>query len=208
MNNAKIQLSPYELELVTNADVILTKNSIIAKVYELFGHLAAKMKRQIHGNPAGFDKEVSDISPKISKGENYMGLPYVMLDYPRYFEKENILAVRTMFWWGNFFSVGLHLKGKYKLHCEEAIKNGYSLLKQNNCHISISADEWQHHFGPDNYVSVHSLESEQFNDVITAKDFIKIASMLPVAQWGNAEKFILDNFTRFVKFPKRQFPKR
>jgi hypothetical protein len=208
MNDTKIQLSPYELELVTNADVILTKNSIIAKVYELFGLLAAEMQRQIHDNPAGFDKEVSNISPKISKGENYKGLPYVMLDYPRYFEKENILAVRTMFWWGNFFSVSLHLKGKYKLCCEEAIKDGYSLLKQHDCHISISADEWQHHFGPDNYVPVHSLKSKQFNEVIAAKDFVKIAAVLPVAKWGNAEEFILDNFIRLVKFPKRQFPKR
>ena len=51
-------------------------------------------------------------SAKISKGEN-MGLPWVMLDYPRLFGQEDVLAIRTMFWWGHCFSVTLHLKGRY-----------------------------------------------------------------------------------------------
>ena len=50
-------------------------------------------------------------TPKIAKGENYLQLPYVLLDYPRCFDKENIFAIRTMFWWGNFFSITLHLSG-------------------------------------------------------------------------------------------------
>ena len=53
-------------------------------------------------------------SPKISKGENYRGLPYVMLDYPRLFGREEVLAIRTFFWWGHGFSVTLHLKGGYR----------------------------------------------------------------------------------------------
>ena len=58
-------------------------------------------------------EEVLIQSPKISRGENYNGLPYVMLDYPRCFGKEDVFAMRTMFWWGNFFSITWHLKGKY-----------------------------------------------------------------------------------------------
>ena len=32
---------------------------------------------------------------------------------PAVFSKENIFAIRTMFWWGNFFSISLHVSGKY-----------------------------------------------------------------------------------------------
>ena len=44
MNGAKIQLSPDELLLVQNGQWILTKNTIIQKVYHLFGSLAEEMK--------------------------------------------------------------------------------------------------------------------------------------------------------------------
>ena len=40
MDKAKIRLSPEEMELVTNADWILTKKAIIAKSKAIIGRLA------------------------------------------------------------------------------------------------------------------------------------------------------------------------
>ena len=37
-----------------------------------------------------------------------------MLDYPALFKKDEIFALRTMFWWGNFMSITLLLSGGYK----------------------------------------------------------------------------------------------
>jgi len=54
------------------------------------------------------------VSPKISRGENYLGLPYLVLDYPRLFRPDAVLAIRTFFWWGHFFSSTLQLSGGYK----------------------------------------------------------------------------------------------
>src|SRR5580700_4684754 len=103
MDEAKIRLSVEELELVENAEWILTKNRIIDKVQNLFGILAVKMKTELE--TISLPDEPLQTNPKISKGENYNGLPYVILDYPRLFSKENVFAIRTMFWWGNYFSV-------------------------------------------------------------------------------------------------------
>ena len=57
--------------------------------------------------------QVWQISPKISKGEAYRGLPWLMLDYPRYFGKEGHLSIRVFFWWGNFIAIYLHSSGVY-----------------------------------------------------------------------------------------------
>ena len=38
-DQAKVSLSGFELQLVTDANIILTKNNIIKKVVELFGQL-------------------------------------------------------------------------------------------------------------------------------------------------------------------------
>ena len=89
MNVAKIQLSAEELSLVQNAGWLLTKNTIIEKVYALFGDIAhlslsrfSGMRDNLNANPAILLSEVLIPSPKISRGENYGGLPWVMLDYP------------------------------------------------------------------------------------------------------------------------------
>ena len=70
-------------------------------------------------------KKSLNSSPKISKGENYKGLPWLVLDYPRYFNKEDIFAIRTLFWWGNFFSITLHISGKYKMRYEKKIIDSF-----------------------------------------------------------------------------------
>src|SRR5438105_15186190 len=126
MDRAKIRLSSKEMELVTNADWILTKNTIIEKTKILFGELQEVMTSTF--NPVAAN-DYTRVPPKISKGENYRGLPYLILDYPRLFEKENILAIRTMFWWGNFFSITLHLAGSYKKQHEEKCIQVYSIFK-------------------------------------------------------------------------------
>jgi len=96
-------LSTKELELVTNPNIILTKNAIIGKVYDLFGQLSEAYKTVLT------NKELLAIGPKIARGENYQGLPWVMLDFPRKFTQSDTMAIRSFFWWGHFFSITLQL---------------------------------------------------------------------------------------------------
>src|ERR1700743_3182070 len=82
--------------------------------------------------------------PKISRGENYRGLPWVMLDYPRVFGREDVLAIRTMFWWGHGFSVTLHLKGKYQELFLPVIRRRQHELSAQGFYMGVGADEWRH----------------------------------------------------------------
>lgn len=95
MKEAKIQFSPAEMELMCSAEVILTKNKALQKVKELMEEVQEEMLEY----SSNFHFDVFQVSPKISKGENYLGLPYLVLDYPRNFASDNTFAIRTMFWW-------------------------------------------------------------------------------------------------------------
>ena len=113
MHNTNVELSKNELELVTSSEFILTKNRIIEKVYNLFGALSETYKDALKAGEAFLPDEVFVTSPKIYKGENYLSLPYVMMDCPRIFFKEDMFAIRSFFWWGNYFSITLQLSGVY-----------------------------------------------------------------------------------------------
>ena len=123
MDTSKIQLSAEEMQLVSNSAWILTKHRIIEKVYRLFGDCAAEMQVYLAERKALLPGEVFRLPPKISKGEQYEALPYVVLDYPRFFTAEEVFAVRSFFWWGHYFSITLHLKGKFQQQYQQAISS-------------------------------------------------------------------------------------
>ena len=83
--------------MVRNSQWLLTKNIIMQKAYLLFGEAAAGLQALLAEDSAHASTYILP-SPKIAKGENYLGLPYVILDYPRIFGKEDVFAFRTMFW--------------------------------------------------------------------------------------------------------------
>lgn len=186
MNGAKIQLSEDELKLVQNANWILTKNTIIQKVYFLFGNLSEEMKNNLHH--VNLPIEILQTTPKISRGESYKNLPYVMLDYPRLFNKKNVFAIRTFFWWGNYFSITFHLKGLYKEMFSEAIKKNISLLIENNFYISNSEDEWQHEVDDiNNYQLMSLLNQTDINKIFVQQNFLKFSAKINFDKWNESE---------------------
>lgn len=188
---ANVKLSSAELELVTNASVILTKNRIITKVYTLFGDIAAFYVSELHQN-SSIPDAIKQISPKIARGENYEGLPWVMLDYPRYFTRDEEFAVRTYFWWGNFFSITLQLSGSCQ---QQYAKEVSALAKSGKWMMGTGEDKWQHHFREDNYKAAFTVDEER----IRSLPFIKIAKKVPLHEWDTVEVFLKTSFREIVK---------
>ena len=173
MNAAKVRLSQKEAGMVQNTDWILTKNIILKKAWALLEVLQEEQKHYIQSLQLKLPEGIFKPSAKISKGENYKELPYLILDYPRYFEQDNIFAIRTMFWWGNFFSTTLHLSGRFKKIFEEKIPASYNLLKEYA--VCINNDPWEHHFEKTNYIPLEELRKPEFEKLMKEKSFIKLA---------------------------------
>jgi hypothetical protein len=204
-DKTKIQLSAQERDLVTNTEWILTKHRIVKKVYEMFGEINEMMKLELIHYGHLFPENLKYQGAKISKGDNYQLLPYVILDYPSFFGKNNILAVRTMFWWGNFFSVTLHLSGDHKAKYINNSPALFSFLKQNNFSICVSEEEWQHHFREDNYVSFQAHTDLDYQHIID-KSFFKVAKKLSLSQWDEVPDFIMGTFSELLQLLQINFP--
>lgn len=185
-------LTGYELQLVTDAQVLITKNIIIQKVYQLFGNLAEEYRKEL-------DEKIPDnqnlINPKISKGENYQGLPYVIFDFPRQFGKEDIFAIRSFFWWGNFFSITLHLAGQYHLQFISAIQTAIDNKRFEEWYIGTAENQWEHHFESDNYLPL----SKGIIYNIAELPFLKLAKKIPLAKWDQTDSFFTENFRLLIE---------
>lgn len=185
----KYTLTKYELELVSNPEVLVTKNIIIKKVYEMFGSLSETYRKQVSSLPEEF------ISAKISRGENYLGLPYVMLDYPRQFGKPDIFAIRTFFWWGNFFSITLLLAGAYQNEYAPKLQKSFSQGLLDKWFITFSANAWHHQFDDGYYAPITKSNKYELDKL----PFIKVATKISLNNWDEAEEFLLGNFSLIMK---------
>ena len=198
---SKLMLSDDELQLVTNTGWILTKRKIIDKVNLLLGEVAANQQQIIENEKTWLPAAVVLSTPKIAKGENYLQLPYLLLDYPRCFNAENIFAVRTMFWWGNFFSITLHLSGVYKEKFQQKIIDNIDAVKE-GFYICIHENQWQHHFEADNYTCIKNLSNKELQDLIIEKQFIKLAIKFQLQPWAALPALLDKSFLEIIKLLK------
>jgi hypothetical protein len=183
MKVPKIHLSSSEIDLMSNADIILTKNNIMQKIKGLLEEVQENQLFYIRKNNLIAEKELFSIPPKISKGENYLGLPYIILDYPRISSPERFFFIRSMFWWGHFFSSTLQVGGEYKKTVKVKLQDNLEGLSAKDYSIGVNSDPWAHHFRDDNYKPIEAINRDELYRITDNLDYIKIAAKWPLSDW-------------------------
>jgi hypothetical protein len=195
---ANVKLSKSELSLACDASFILTKNAVIEKACQLFGIVAPALQQQ--AAKTKLPQEILMFSPKIYRGEKYRELPYVMLDYPRCFLKENVFAVRCHFWWGNHFSITLHLAGKYADEYSSLIIDNLFGLNEPLWYVCFNESQWEHHFESDNFISIHQTNATTVKAFVWQYKFLKIAKRLPLSEWDYVIHFFNESNKEILQF--------
>ncbi|MBK7883314.1 MAG: hypothetical protein IPJ81_05620 [Chitinophagaceae bacterium] len=198
IQSTKVILSEEEKQLISNSGWIMIKLSITNKVIGLLNYLLVDYKNIVSTNKQYLIPGLYISSPKISKGENYLSLPYVILDYPKIFNKNAVFAIRTMFWWGNFFSCTLHISGHYKNILEEKLLYNITANKDAGLYICINENEWKHHFGIDNYRAITTLSNGEIAKLLK-KPFIKVAYKINLQDWDIMHESLAEKFTKLMK---------
>ncbi|MBL3655269.1 hypothetical protein [Fulvivirga sediminis] len=165
-----------EFTYLSDQDFLLTKREIIDKITQYLSNLESEIKQEIHSSDFEFPDNTFLKSGKISKGENFRGLPYLILDYPRLFSSESIFAYRTMMWWGNFFCNTLHVTGSALTRLPHTIiQSSYPL------YIQTHGDQWDH-----SLESAQPVERINLQPALSSKiDFLKISQKIPLSEYQN-----------------------
>lgn len=183
-------LDENELELVNNSEWLFAKARIIQKVYTLFGLLSQEYLKSAAALEPLTGNEIFQPSAKIYQGEKYRQLPYVMLDYPRFFGKDDQFAIRSLFWWGNHFSIHLLLSGRFAVEFRERLLK--NLGNNGDWFIGVNKDPWEHHFGSDNYQRIG--DSGEFQT-----PHLKFGTYLMLEHWAVAEHFFRSRYDALIR---------
>ena len=184
------RLTDLEFEIIQDKTFLLTKARAISKIESVLSETRKELKTFLIENPLHYPELSHFKTDKISKGENYLGLPYLVLDYPAVFSKENIFAYRTMFWWGNFFSTTIHMEGEPLNYYRKTIAKNIDRLIDSKVYICTGETPWQYHYGKDNY----ELASEHHQSLIEECNFLKLSKKIDLTEWERLPEISLQFF--------------
>lgn len=193
---SKIALSEKELLMLQDADWILTKQRIIDKVSALLAQMVPVINQKFQ-HLSMLSDDIRASVPKISKGEQYLGLPYVILDYPRVFNGDDVFALRSMFWWGNFISVTIQLSGRYKRLISVALDS--EGVSDPAFFIGINPDPWQHHFKETNYRLAHTMSGAEQACIFEELETLKLALKFDLKDWDAMPHLLATGYDKISK---------
>lgn len=205
---SKIRLSAEEWALVNDPQVLIRKNNILQKAELLLGQIAWVGQQALNGQLPVAATPLLQAMPKLSKGEQYKGLPYRILDYPRIFNKDDVFACRTFFWWGHTFTFMIHLKGIYQQHYGNALLEAAYPDSKVEWRIALNGEEWEH--DAMSYPTLHSGPLEQWTNSLEQAPFMKLYYPIPLSDWeilpekiGEAYRLLMGAIDVAHQLPKR-----
>ena len=132
-----------ELDILNNDDFLIKKEVITQKIIDYFNHISIELRKEDLPKKLCEYWDLS-LAPKISRGEKYNSLPYIVLDYPSYFNKEDIFCFRVIFLWSKQFNCNLILRGEPLLKYESHLKGNEGKLKKYGYILEYSSSPWKH----------------------------------------------------------------
>ncbi|MEM7550826.1 MAG: hypothetical protein AAF363_14175 [Bacteroidota bacterium] len=195
-NIEKIEtLTSKELGFLMDTDFLVTKSQLIKKMESILSETEQSLVRLVQSSGYKFPEKTLIKAGKISKGENYRLLPYLVLDYPRLSTKENLFLYRTIFWWGHYFSFTLQMEGHLAQNVLQKLIHDCSEITGKNLLLYSGMDRWCHDLGDPGYISIDTLEVDDLKKILSNLQFLKISAKSPLEDYTKVE----ENSTQYLK---------
>ncbi len=180
--DTKFSLGEEEMLLLNDTHFFEQKRMVLNKIVHSLGELESEYMDIVAGFASEIPMEALQKRGKISRGENYRGLPYLILDHPAYFSKTGIFAFRTLIWWGNPISITFHISGEYLQKFKMKLVSGLPNLNLSNLFICINSNEFEHHFEATNYILLNEFltKNGSVENLINERGFLKILHKMPL----------------------------
>lgn len=163
-----------ETQFMFDAQLFERKRRVNQKIFELFEIIRLRLKDSSLHKQFPFPEGTDYHTGKISQGENYLGYPWVMLDFPRGFNKNAIFAFRTMFWYGHYFSAHIVIAGD---GLSGVLSNVAEKLRQTPDAVQFSCyeDAWCHDINKSTYNQANQLSPEAIKLHAARHGYIKLS---------------------------------
>jgi len=168
-----------EMRMVRDKEFYPAKAEIIRKFNREFMGLRDLLRTECQKNfqqagPAGCDFE----NGQLVKGERFQDFPYVYLDFPKYFSKDEMFTFRSFFWWGHALFFCWFLSGpsldEYKKRVQECV----AAISRQAVFISTADSPWEWSLEKPHAVFLDHTSEESLKIILKDLSFLKLGCSL------------------------------
>jgi len=138
------------------------------------------------------------LNSKISRGENYQGQPYLVLDCPNFYSKKDVLAFRVFIWWGNQVICSLHLMGKPLDRMPVVPAKFLDVLRQSDTYVHQLSSPWTHEISSKNHLPLSDISEQELVSLLRSLNYIKISRSIPIREINYLKFFSQESLDLFL----------
>jgi hypothetical protein len=190
-----------ELDFISDKTLFERKAEVTRRVIHHLSELQEKLMLLLLQHKNKLPENVLNSTPKISRGENYNGFPWLVLDFPRVFTTAEVFSFRTLFWWGHSWVLTFQLSGHYFHLNREVIFSGFSGFADKTCKIGLGNDPWIHNPDDAMFVGLNKLADagKSSEELFRSQSFLKLVKKTEFARSEQLIQEAIDFYSECIR---------
>jgi len=185
-----INLTNNQLNLISDTNYPIEKLKALQNIKLLLQQTADCIMQHNECKPFIFG-----VAAKLTHGENYLQLPYIIIDIPQLTSNKPHLNARVMFWWGNYFACQYFINQKilYQFNLHDFIKH------MADDAVFITDNLWDNNIHSASWLKTTANETQKQEQFLQA-DIIKICAIMPILAYKNLPHFALNFYLKIFSW--------
>lgn len=189
-------LDQNELIFLSDKTPYVLKNSVEEKINTLLYDAQQTILKAWEKEGDWFIPETASKVPgKVNKGNNHLGFPYQVFDFPSILQHHHLFAFRILIWYGNHFSFNLLLKGKYVSFFQPKVHQ----LGDHPNFLSLSESIWDSDNSAEKRLALNSSTVQTAIDYFEKNQSIRLFREFNMNQIIELNRLITDCFIDWFK---------
>ena len=169
-----------ELAVLADQDFFRQKATISVKIKHVLEQLHHRLEAEISSQPLltpeGFDPQAK----QFVKGEHLEDFPYQYVDFPRFYNREDKFAFRSLVWWGHHIIFALIVEGALVKQYRHNLFTRFSEVADRHLCLCLSPSLWEWKTGPGFTLAITQHHRSEIAAALDHRTFFKIARFMPL----------------------------
>lgn len=175
------RFTPEEMRMICETDFFPAKAKIILKFHEEFMKLRDQLRMEckktpLTAAPAGTDFETG----QLVKGEKFHCFPYVYLDFPKFFSRDEMFTFRSFFWWGHSLRFCWFLSGTRLDQYQKSLLACHATLSNEGIFLSTADTPWEWGLEKPHAVFLDQIGKGHLKEILKDRPFLKLGRSAPL----------------------------
>ncbi|HXC61202.1 MAG TPA: hypothetical protein VNV63_00885 [Nitrospiria bacterium] len=167
--------------MISDTDFFPAKAEIIRKLHEDSMRLRDQIRMECKKTPLSLAPAGTDFETgQLVKGEKFQDFPYVYLDFPKFFSRDEMFTFRSFFWWGHSLIFCWFLSGPRLDEYRKRLLACHKTISHQTVFLSTAGTPWEWGLEKPHAEFLDRIKKERLKEILAERTFLKFGCSMPL----------------------------